>query len=519
LEERAAVGSRPDRADELRNLERLFRSTVENIPINLILYDRELRILYVNPSLAAMANAFERSASAIIGRYGGDVWPEFVWTPLKIHCERSLRTGERQYYELDYRMPGGERVIRQWTVVPIGSVSGDIQQLLVMTHDLTAQRRLLNELQETDRRKSDFIAVLSHELRNPLAAIQSSLYVMERSPEGAERAIRARSVIGRQVNHLARLVDDLLDVTRIARDRVVLRREIVDLRQIVRQTLEDHSGHLQQGRVHLEMQLPGEPVLVNADPARVAQVVANLVSNATKFTPAGRKATVSVSHSDPEGIAVLRVVDSGIGIEPAFLPRLFVPFTQADLTLNRERGGLGLGLAVVKGLVELHGGAVQVHSEGQGKGTEVIVRLPLERAQSAQPHLSPTPTAGRRRVLVIEDDPDVLDSLRAALEIDDFEVQVAQAGAEGLEMARRFRPDVVLCDIGLPEMNGYEVARAFRSDPELRSTFLVALSGYAQAPDVAHAQEAGFDEHLPKPTTLRSVQGAIARAKPRRDQS
>jgi two-component system CheB/CheR fusion protein len=315
------------------------------------------------------------------------------------------------------------------------------------------------------------------------------------------------------------MVDDLLDVTRIARDRVVLRREIVDLRKIVRETLEDHCEHFERNQVHLEIRLPSEPVFVNADPARVTQVVANLVSNATKFTPAGGRAIVSVSRSDPESVAVLQVVDCGIGIEPAFLPRLFVPFTQADLTLNRERGGLGLGLAVVKGLVDLHGGAVEVHSEGHGKGTEVTVRLPLERVQTAELPVSSRLTTARCRVLVIEDDADVLGSLRAALEIDGCQVQAVQTGPEGLEIARRSRPDIVLCDIGLPGMNGYGVAEAFRKDPELRSTFLVALSGYAQFADVARAQEAGFDHHLPKPTTMRSIQETIAKAIRRRDQS
>ena len=251
-----------------------------------------------------------------------------------------------------------------------------------MTHDLTAQRRMVEELQEADRRKSEFIAVLSHELRNPLAAMRASLYVLEHAPAAGDAALQARGAIDRQVQHLARMVDDLLDVTRIARNKIALQRKTIDLREVVRETVEDHRIHLEQTGVRIELELVDRPVYVNADPARIAQVAANLVSNAAKFTPSGGKATITVS-SEGESRAVLRVVDTGIGIDPALLPKLFVPFTQADRTLDRAGGGLGLGLALVKGLVELHGGEVEAHSGGAGKGTEIIVRLPLERAAVA----------------------------------------------------------------------------------------------------------------------------------------
>jgi PAS domain S-box-containing protein len=512
LEQRSQVVDSPAGwADRVRETEMLFRTTVENIPINLILYDRDLRVLYINPSLAAMASAFGRAASNMIGQHASEVWPDFIWQPLRDHCQRALRTGERQNYELDLRMPSGERAIRQWTIVPIVAANGEIQQLLAMTHDLTAQRRLLNELQEADRRKSDFIAVLSHELRNPLAAMRSTLYVLERSPAGTQTSVRARQAVERQVQHLARMVDDLLDVTRIARNKIALQRTTLDLREVVRQTIEDHRAHIEESGLRIDMELATQPVIVNADPARIAQVVANLVSNATKFTPAGGTATVSVVTSDVEGMAVLQVADSGVGLDPILLPRLFVPFTQADRSLDRAGGGLGLGLALVKGLVELHGGGVEAHSDGPGKGTTMIVRLPLDRAAVATPKPTLTPSVPpRRRVLIIEDDREVREGLRAALEIDDHEVQSARSGAEGLDMARRFRPEVVLCDIGLPGMNGYDVARAFRADPQLSSMFLVALSGYAQASDLARAQEAGFDHHLAKPAPMPKIQEAIA---------
>ena len=512
LSHTAETDSLADGERDLREFEALFRNTVENIPINFILYDRDYRILYLNPSLVAMCASFGIDTTALVGRSGAEVWAPHIWNPLHARCQRAVETGELQDYELESRIPGGRMVVRHWTIVPIRRPGGDFK-VIIMTHDLTAQRRMVEELQEADRQKSEFIAVLSHELRNPLAAMRASLYVLEHAPTAGHAALQAREAIDRQVQHLARMVDDLLDVTRIARNKIALQRKTIDLREVVRETVEDHRTHLEQTGVRIELELVERPVYVNADPARIAQVAANLVSNATKFTPSGGKATITVS-SEGESHAILRVVDTGIGIDPALLPKLFVPFTQADRTLDRAGGGLGLGLALVKGLVELHGGAVEAHSGGAGKGTEIIVRLPLEQSAVATANAAaPSTSSGmQRRILVIEDDRDVGEALRVALGLDQHEVSVARTGAEGIEMARRLHPDVVLCDIGLPGMNGYEVARAFRSDPALASVFLVALSGYAQASDVARAQDAGFDYHLAKPASIPKIQKAIAAA-------
>jgi two-component system CheB/CheR fusion protein len=517
LGERAQLEARAEWAGKLRDTEALFRTTVENMPVNLILYDRDYRILYLNPALARMCELFSgRKASEVIGRPGPEIWPPMVWNPLRAHSERAVATGERQTYELEVGS-GRELTVRQWSVMPLRDGDGAVTQILAMSYDVTAQRRLVDELREADRRKSEFIAVLSHELRNPLAAMRSSLYVLERGAPGSAPTDRAREAIDRQVDHLVRMVDDLLDITRVARNKITLQRERQDLRVVVRATVEDHRLHLEDRGVHLKIELASAPVFVNVDGARMAQVVANLVSNAVKFTPPGGSATVSVSAE--AGSALLRVADTGIGIDPALLPQLFEPFMQADRTLDRSGGGLGLGLALVKGLVELHGGEVEAHSGGVGRGTDIRVRLPLERGATPAP--SPAAPAGRpprRRVLIIEDDREVRDSLRVALELDEHEVAVAPTGPEGLEAAHRFSPEVVLCDIGLPGMTGYDVARAFRADPALRSAFLIALSGYAQADDLARAEAAGFDHHLAKPSTIARIQEAIAAAD-RRDRS
>jgi signal transduction histidine kinase/CheY-like chemotaxis protein len=429
---------------------------------------------------------------------------------------RAIATGERQSYELAAaEHPGGPEVVKQWTVVPLAAPPGETEmpQVLVMTHDVTAQRQLVEELRESDRRKSEFIAILSHELRNPLAAIRTSLYVVEHAPE-TDEGRRSLRVIDRQVGQLARMVDDLLDITRITQNKIQLRRQQLDLNNVVRQTLEDNRSTLERSGVHVEAELGAAAVHVDADAARIAQVVTNLVANSVKFTPTGGRVTVSVAVDSTTGQAVLRVTDTGMGIDPALLGRLFEPFMQADRTLDRTGGGLGLGLALVKGLVDLHQGEVSAYSDGLGRGAEFTVRLPLAAPLASRLPGAPADGAARprQRVLVIEDDADVADGLKAALEIDDHRVTLARNGAEGIEGARRTHPDVVLCDIGLPGMNGYEVARAFRADDALRSSFLVALSGYAQADDIDRARAAGFDEHLAKPPTIERLKRVFAAA-------
>jgi CheY-like chemotaxis protein/two-component sensor histidine kinase len=300
------------------------------------------------------------------------------------------------------------------------------------------------------------------------------------------------------------MVDDLLDVTRITQNKVQLQRRRIDINDVVRQTLEDNRSALERSGVRLVAEIAPRPLHVNADGVRIAQVVTNLLGNAVKFTPSGGLVKVSVSLDAAAEMAVLRVTDTGTGIDPALLGRLFEPFMQADRTLDRTGGGLGLGLALVKGLIDLHEGDVRAHSDGLGKGAEFTVRLPLATTHADRPvgarddDLART----RRRVLIIEDDGDVATGLKAALQIDGHDVTLARSGVEALALARATRPDVVLCDIGLPVMNGYDVARAFRADAALRSIFLVALSGYAQAEDIARAHDAGFDEHLAKPPTI-----------------
>jgi CheY-like chemotaxis protein/nitrogen-specific signal transduction histidine kinase len=379
-----------------------------------------------------------------------------------------------------------------------------------MSHDVTAQRRLVDELREADERKSAFIAMLSHELRNPLAAIRTNLYLLENGAPGNETTVRATRVIDRQIGHLVGMVDDLLDVTRITQDKVELRRQRLDVNVLVREALEDNRPHLERGGVRFDLVEAQRPLYVYADGARIAQVVTNLLTNAAKFTPADGRAQVTVRAGD-DGTAIVSVADSGMGVEPTLLPQLFQPFMQGDRSIDRTGGGLGLGLALVKRLVELHGGSVSARSGGRGAGAEFTVRLPLaDAAGTAAADTVVEEIARPKKVLVIEDDLEIAEGLQAALQISKFEVAIARSGQAGLDRARTFKPDAILCDIGLPGLDGYAVARAIRADEALRSIFLVALSGYAQAEDVAKARASGFDRHLAKPASIEKILRVLA---------
>lgn len=374
-----------------------------------------------------------------------------------------------------------------------------------------ALRESETALKEADRRKNEFLAVLSHELRNPLAPITNSLHVLDRTAPGSQQARRAQAVIRRQAGQLSRLVDDLLDVTRITRNKIPLQRRRLELASLVQRTVEDHRSLFENDGVRLTLTHSPGPVFVNGDANRLAQVLGNLLANAVRFTPRGGSTSVSLSACTSTSRAELRVRDTGVGLAPEMLARLFQPFMQADSTLDRSKGGLGLGLVLVKGLVELHGGEVSVRSEGLGHGAEFLVRLPLDLAEA------PVARAGhageqrrRRRVLIIEDNVDAADSLREVLLLGNHEVEVAYSGPEGLAKAKELRPEVVLCDIGLPGMDGYQVARAFRADALLEGTFLVALSGYALPDDLQRATEAGFERHLPKPPSIEKLEELLA---------
>jgi PAS domain S-box-containing protein len=375
------------------------------------------------------------------------------------------------------------------------------------THAEEALRAANAQLLAADQHKNEFLAVLSHELRNPLAPIRNSLFVLDRADPHSEQAKRAREIIGRQTGQMARLVDDLLDVTRISHNKIQLQRIPLDLNDLVRRTVDDHHSLFEGKGIVVETSFAAQALPVDGDRARLAQIVGNLLQNAAKYTPMGQKVKVVTVAIPTRRRAGIRIIDTGVGIEPAVLRRLFQPFMQATATLDRSQGGLGLGLALVKGLVELHGGEVCAHSDGPGMGSKFIVELPLKEAtpDTTSPDAEIS-TRRRRRVLIVEDNLDAAQSLREVLEFGEHLVEVAHSGPEGVAKARQFRPEVVLCDIGLPGMDGYGVARTIRSDETLAGVLLVALSGYALPEDLQRAWEAGFDRHIAKPPSLERLE-------------
>jgi two-component system CheB/CheR fusion protein len=366
------------------------------------------------------------------------------------------------------------------------------------------------ELREADVRKDEFLAMLSHELRNPLSPIVTSLHLLDQTQAATPEADKYRAIIKRQVDHLARIVDDLLDVTRIKRGKVQLKRTVLDFATLIGGIVDDHRPAFATRGIDLESRCEPGALFIHADPTRIVQVVTNLLSNARKFTPRHGRGEVALERIGER--AALRVSDTGSGIAPEVLPRVFEPFSQAPQTLDRTTGGLGLGLAMVKGLIELHGGSVRIESRGRNQGTQVTLWLPLVQAPSAAAAPPEQHQGGRRRIVVIDDNQDSVEGLQAMLYAQGHDVRTAVDGPSGFDLVKTFSPDLVICDIGLPGMDGYGVARAIRADRATRGVRLVSLSGYARTEDVERASQAGFDEHLAKPIDLGQLSRVIEEA-------
>jgi signal transduction histidine kinase len=377
---------------------------------------------------------------------------------------------------------------------------------------LTERARVEERLREADRRKDDFLAVLSHELRNPLPPMLTAVQLMDAKLKTGRGVDWERAVVERQVRHMARLVDDLLDVSRVTRGKIQLQKGPVEVGGAVKRVLEAARPLIESRGHTLRVELPSEPMWAEADPVRLEQVITNLLHNAAKYTEPGGH--ISLELTREEGWGVVRVVDTGAGIPAEALPRLFEPFMQVERTLDRAQGGLGLGLALVKSLVELHGGRVEAASEGPGKGSTFTVRLPLLPREWVPPQApeqgqaQPRSTAGVR-VLVVDDNVDAAEALSDALSLEGYEVEVAHDGEAALERARVSSPHVIFLDIGLPGLDGYEVARRLREQPGFESVRLVALTGYGQSEDRKRSREAGFDAHLVKPVDLQALRAHL----------
>ncbi len=427
-----------------------------------------------------------------------------------------IRRGERvEHFETVRVSKHGRLIDISLTVSPVRDRAGRIIGVSKVARDITDRKKAEEALREADRRKEHFIAMLAHELRNPLAAVGNSLNVLRLASGDAATIASARAVMERQHSHMVRLVDDLLDVSRIAQNKIELRRSRVQLADVLNSAVEtvrpliDAAGHT------LTVSLPQPPVLLDADLTRLAQVFGNLLGNSVKYTEKGGHIWLSAERQGTEVAVFVR--DTGSGIPPAALPGIFDMFSQVERTLERSTGGLGIGLALVKGLVELHRGTVTAQSDGQGRGSTFTVRLPMLQSDHLpleQPSDDPPNEGGRkRRILVVDDNRDAALTMAAMLKLMGNSVQAVHNGRDALATAERFRPEVILMDVGMPVLNGYETTRRIREQSWGRDMLILALTGWGQESDRLDSQAAGCDGHLVKPVNFLDLQARLAQVK------
>jgi PAS domain S-box-containing protein len=472
---------------------------------------------------AAAVRVFGYTADQAVGRHISLVIP-----PDRIAEEdqiiSALKAGRRiEHFETERMRSDGRRVSVSLTVSPVKDDTGNVTGASKIVRDITDRKRaeaererFVAELAEADRRKNEFLAMLAHELRTPLAPISNAIRALRAGGGAGESAEAAYGLLERQAGQMARLVDDLLDLSRITRGRIELRSEVVELAPIVQQAVEAARSLYDSMRHELTVTIPDHPVYLNADCVRLAQVIGNLLNNAAKFTDRGGHIWLTVSEENRT--LVIRVRDNGIGLAADKLPRIFDMFTQVDTTLERSRDGLGIGLTLVKTLVEMQNGTVEAHSEGPGLGSEFIVRIPIVvDAPSLEPITgAERPSPGRgQRILIVDDSDDGAESLSLLLQVSGYETHKAYDGVEAVEAAERLKPDAILLDIGLPRLNGYEACRQIRHQPWGARVVLVALTGWGMEEDRDKSRDAGFDHHLVKPVdtaVLLKLLGTLTRA-------
>ena len=431
----------------------------------------------------------------------------------------SLRAGRRiEHYDTVRVRKDGRPIHISLTISPMKDDNGHIVGASKIARDITDRKwaeertyRLMAGLKDADRRKDEFLAMLAHELRGPLAPIRNVLEVMKCAGNNGEVFLRAREMMERQLGHLVRLVDDLIDVNRITRNKIELRRERVDLASVINQAVEAFRPLCVQANHDLTVTLPAAPIYVDVDLVRLAQVFSNILSNACKYTESGGRIALTARRAG--NTAVVTIQDNGMGIPPDKLDSVFDMFMQVERTLKRAQGGLGIGLTLVKRLVEMHGGTVTAFSQGAGRGSTFTVQLPIPAQQPgaiAAMHPAPPAEAPARRILVVDDNPDSATSLAMLLEMSGNETQVAHDGLAAVDAAKQFRPDVVLLDLGLPKLNGLEVCRRIRAEPWGRRMILIAMTGWGQEDDRRRSKEAGFDYHMVKPVDYTELMALLS---------
>jgi PAS domain S-box-containing protein len=492
--------------ESLRQTEERLRLMVESVK------DYAIYMLDVEGRVASWNAGAERikgyQASEIVGRHFSLFYPQEARDRKFPEQELALAKEHGRYEEEGLRVrKNGATFWANIVITPVYDAHNALRGFAKVTRDLSERKRA-EALEDSARRMQEFLAMLAHELRNPLAPIANSLNLLAKRPTSDPTELWVREVLRRQSGQLSRLVDDLLDVSRITRSAMALERRPIDLRKAVRGALDASMQWIESRRHDLDVRLPGEPVEMSGDEVRLTQVVQNLLHNAAKYTPDGGRIEVELRREAGEAHLVVR--DSGIGMAPEMIASAFDLFTQGSQSLDRSHGGLGVGLTLVQRLVKLHGGSVEARSAGPGQGSEFLVRLPLAQephaarpAPTAQAPAAPAPT---RRVLIVDDNKDAANALRLLLEGEGHEVRTAGDGMAGLALAREYGPEFVLLDISLPRFDGYEIARRMREDAQLRGVTLIAITGYGQSHDRARAAAAGFDHHLTKPVEYTSLQ-------------
>ena len=496
-------------AKALRGSESRLKALFENAAVGIAELNAVGRFALVNDSLCRLLGATRQGLLAI--SMADVAHPED-----RADLESSLRrlfahelenlVGERRFVRRD-----GATIWVKLTISLARAADGSGAHAVAVIEDITEQKQAAEELREADRRKDEFLATLAHELRNPLAPIRNSLHIVRLAGVQNPTVERVTDMMERQVGHMVRMVDDLLEVSRISRGKIELRKERVELASVLRNAVDTSLPLIEAAKHKLSIRVPEQTLMLDADPVRLAQVFANLLNNAAKYTPEGGEIGVEVRVE--KGMAVICVKDNGEGIPPAMLGRVFNMFTQVN-TGTRAQGGLGIGLTLARTLAQLHGGTIEAFSQGAGQGCEFLVRLPLAPQVSGEDPVvsSSRKAAGQRlrRVLVVDDNHDAGDSLGMLLQFLGAEVMVVHDGPAAIEALKTFRPAVVLLDLGMPGMNGLEVARRMREDPRAKEMTLVALTGWGQREDRRRTSEAGFDYHLVKPADVGTLQSILS---------
>jgi PAS domain S-box-containing protein len=496
----------------LRASEKLYRAVGESIDFGVWVVDRSGRSVYTSESFLKLIGKTQAQLAA-------SNWSEFLhpaeYEQTVAAWLEFMRTEGTWYHENQVLGTDGRYhpVLSQG--VAIRGEHGEVTGRAGINLDISRLKATEEALREADRRKDEFLATLAHELRNPLTPIRHAVKLLEGDATDESQRQWARDVIGRQLQRMALMLDDLLEVSRITQGRLELKTEVVDLGAVVSTAVETARPLIEAKRQNLNITLPAQPVGIAVDPLRISQSISNLLTNAAKYTDANGNISLAVQLL-PQEVAII-VEDDGIGLEAQAIPRVFEMFSQVKSAIDRSEGGLGIGLALVKGMIELHGGRVEAASFGGGRGSQFTILLPRtlmvaqaaqSEAQASQEHLTP---GARRSVLVADDNRDAADTLALLLDMDGYETTVAYGGQQALDVIRQRRPDAAILDIGMPDLNGYEVARRVREDEWGRNLFLLAITGWGHPDDVARAKTAGFNEHLTKPVDADNVVRLLAK--------